>query len=65
MVKLADGTWVIGDRADVSLNYFNDIEFSPATIRWLVVDIERIVTKKQTNGRWIDNPDLVKVDEVG
>jgi len=65
VVKLADGTWLIGDRADVSLNFFNEIEFSPATIRWLALNIDRVVTKNQTNGQWIDNPDLTKVDEVG
>jgi hypothetical protein len=65
VVKLADGTWLIGDRADVSPNYFNEIEFSLATIRWLPFDIDRVVTKNQTDGRWIDNPDLTRVDEVG
>jgi hypothetical protein len=65
VVKLADGTWLIGDRADVSPNYFTEVEFSPSTIRWLPLDIDRVVTKNQTNGEWIDKPDLTKVDEVG
>jgi hypothetical protein len=65
IVKLADGTWLIGDRADASPSYFNEIEFSFATIRWLPLDIERVVTKNQTNGEFIDKPDLTRVDEVG
>lgn len=65
VVKLADGTWLIGDHADVSLTYFNEIEFSLASVRWLPFDIDRVVTKNQTNGQWIDHPDLTKVDEVG
>ena len=65
VVKLADGTWLIGDHADESRTYFSEIEFSLATIRWLPLDIDRVVTTAQTNGQWIDNPDLKKVDEVG
>ena len=65
VVKLADGTWLIGDRADVSPTYLNEIEFSVATIRWMPLDIERVVTTNATNGQLIDNPDLKKVDEVG
>ena len=65
VVKLADGTWLIGDRADVSPTYFNEIEFALATIRWPRLDIDRVVAKNQTNGQWIDKPDLTKVDEVG
>jgi len=65
LVKLADGTWLIGDRADVSLAYFNEDEFAPSTIRWLPFNIDRVVTKNQTDGQWINNPDLTKVDEVG
>ena len=65
VVKLADGTWLIGDRADTSPDYFNEIEFSLATLRWLPFDVERVVTTAETNGQWILNPDLTRVDEVG
>lgn len=65
VVKLADGTWLIGDRADSSPAYFNEIEYSLANIRWLPFDAERVVTKNQTDGQWIDRPDLTKVDEIG
>ena len=65
VVKLADGTWLIGDHADVSPTYFSEIEFSLATIRWLLLDIDRVVTTTKTNGQWVENPDLKKVDEVG
>ena len=65
VVKLADGTWLVGDHADVSPTYFNEIEYALGSIRWLPLDIDRVVTKNQTDGKWIDNPNLTKVDEVG
>jgi len=65
VVKLADGTWLVGDHADVSPTYFNETEFSLAGMRWLLLDVDRVVTITKTNGEWVENPDLKKVDEVG
>ena len=36
-------------------------EFSIAEVRWLKLDINKVVTK----GNWVEHPDLSKVDEVG
>lgn len=61
IVKLADGTWLVGDRAIGPNGDFNDTDISVADLRWLKLDIARVVAV----GNWIDKPDLAKVDEVG
>ena len=61
LVKLADGTWLVGDRATGPSADFNQTEVSIADVRWIKLDIARVVAV----GNWIDHPDLSKVDEVG
>src|SRR5437867_162676 len=61
IVKLADGTWLVGDRPSGLQADFNESEITPADLRWLKLDIARVVTV----GKWIDHPDLTKVDAVG
>ncbi|HEY7336471.1 MAG TPA: hypothetical protein VH639_16380 [Bryobacteraceae bacterium] len=61
VVKLADGTWLIGDRGTGSVVDWHDDDFSLADVRWLRLDIEKI----QTKGNFLDKADLSKVDEVG
>ena len=61
MVKLADGTWLVGDHGDGSIADWHDDEFSIADVRWLKLDIEKVVTR----GTWVERPDLSKVDEIG
>jgi hypothetical protein len=61
IVKLADGTWLVGDRATGSVVDWHDDEFSVSDIRWLRLDIDKVVTR----GNWVERPDLSKVDEVG
>jgi hypothetical protein len=61
IVKLADGTWLVGDRATGSIVDWHEDEFSLSDVRWLRLDIEKVVTK----GNFVDKPDLSKVDEVG
>jgi hypothetical protein len=65
VVKLADGTWLVGDYAEGAASsnstLFLETEFSIAPIRWLTLDIGRVVTR----GVQVDKPDLSKVDEVG
>jgi len=60
-VKLADGTWLVGDRPSGLQADFNQSEITPTDVRWLKLDIARVVTV----GTWIDHPDLKKVDAVG
>ena len=61
IVKLADGTWLVGDHTDASGLDWLVGEFSIAGVRWLTLDPERLVT----TGNFVDKPDLSKVDEVG
>lgn len=65
VVKLADGTWLVGDYgeglASANSTLFLESEFAVSTIRWLALDISRVVTR----GTWVEKPDLSRVDEVG
>ena len=61
LIKLADGTWLIGDRTTGPSADFNQIDVSIADVRWMKIDTARMVTV----GLWVDRPDLSKVDEVG
>jgi hypothetical protein len=61
IVKLADGTWLVGDRADGTTRDWLFSEFSLADVRWLRLDIARVVT----TGNIVERVDLSKVDEIG
>jgi hypothetical protein len=61
MIKLADGTWLVGDHADGSRTDWLQSEIPFSEVRWLKLDPERVVT----TGDWVANPDLSKVDEIG
>src|SRR3954469_17829677 len=60
IVKLADGTWLIGDYADGSTADWHESEFSISEVHWMRLDIDKILTK----GTIIAAPDLTKVDEI-
>jgi hypothetical protein len=65
VVKLADGGWFVGDYAEgapsANSTLFLESEFAVSSVRWLPLDIARVVTVGQS---WAQ-PDLRKVDEVG
>ena len=61
IVKLADATWLVGNRTDGTTVDWIESEFAVSDVRWLHLDIERAVT----TGTWVDKPDLGKVDEIG
>ena len=61
IIKLADGNWFIGDRADGATRDWITTEFNVADVKWMKLDIAQVVTK----GNIVDNVDLTKVDEVG
>jgi hypothetical protein len=61
IVKLADGTWLAGDREEGSTTDWLMSEFNFSDVRWMKLDITRVVT----TGNIIANPDLSKVDEIG
>jgi hypothetical protein len=65
VVKLANGDWFVGDYAEgapsANSTLFLESEFAVASVRWLPLDISRVVTTGQS---WV-TPDLSKVDEIG
>lgn len=61
IVKLADGTWWIGDQAVGSPTDWLESEISFADLHWLKLDMPGLVTR----GNLVDKIDLSKVDEVG
>ena len=69
VVKLADGTMLVGDRPDASVPMLTTREFALSDVRWIKLDPTRIVTVNSgpspNNEIWAPNPDLTKVDEVG
>jgi hypothetical protein len=60
-LKLADGTWLVGDHVSASLTDFYESDVPIAGVRWLKLDIDRVVAV----GVWVEHPNLSKVDEVG
>jgi hypothetical protein len=63
LLRLADGTWLIGDHAESYTGDWHIGEFQPSTIRWRRYDAEKVVVSG--DGNWIDRPDLTRVDEIG
>jgi hypothetical protein len=61
VVKLADGTWLVGDFADSYTYDFHESEFFFADLRWLKLDMPTLTTK----GTLLNMVDLSKVDEIG
>jgi hypothetical protein len=61
IVKLADGTLLIGDQAEGSTADYHRYDISFSDCRWLRLDPVRGVT---LGGTWVQ-PDLSMVDEVG
>jgi hypothetical protein len=61
IVKLADGTMMVGDKGEGSTADWLENNVAVSELRWLKVDPERLVT----TGNWIASPNLSKVDEIG
>jgi hypothetical protein len=61
LIKLADGTLLIGDQAEGSTADYHQYDISFTDVRWLRLDPVRGVT---LGGTWVV-PDLSKIDEIG
>jgi len=61
LIKLADGTWLVGDHADGTVSDYHTYEFSINDVRWIKLDINKVYTR----GNLLDKVDLSKVDEIG
>jgi hypothetical protein len=64
VVKLADGTWLVGDHGDGYSTDWVVSEIPLYDLRWRRLDIEQ-VTEDKPDAVWVDKPDLSKVDEIG
>lgn len=60
VVRLANGTLIVGDRAIVTHGEFLQVEIAFSGMRWYGLDPARVVVLTE-----VQNPDLRKVDEVG
>lgn len=72
VVKLANGTLMVGDIAFSSVPKLTLSEFSLTNVRWIKLDPARVVTVNSgpaaanpNNEIWVPNPDLSKVEEIG
>jgi hypothetical protein len=72
VVKLANGTMMVGDIAFSSVPKLTLSEFSLTNVRWIKLDPSRVVTVNSgpaaanpNNEIWVPNPDLSKVEEIG
>jgi hypothetical protein len=72
VVKLANGTLLVGDMTFESMAMLTVHEFSLLNIRWIKLDPERVVTTPSgpvpgnpNTGIWAPAPDLSKIDEIG
>jgi hypothetical protein len=76
VVKLTDGTMLVGDYFEAHVPMVTQTEFSLSGMRWLKLDPERAVTVAPGNTNpagtvlgpnetWVVNPDLTKVEEFG
>jgi hypothetical protein len=63
IVKLADGTWLVGDHATAYSTDWIESEIQIADVRWQPLNIE-IVTEGRGD-KWIDNPNPSSVEEIG
>jgi hypothetical protein len=63
IVKLANGTWLIGDKTAGLSNDWAQSEFLLGDVRWRTLDITQVVEGREA--RWVDNPDLSRVEEIG
>ncbi|MBI4262910.1 MAG: hypothetical protein HY657_00915 [Acidobacteria bacterium] len=69
VVKLADGTAWVAERAEANPNDFVETEFTLSDLRWLRLDLDRVITINAGRGipyydQW-QKPDLSRVDEIG
>lgn len=69
VVRLADGTAWVGERAEANRIDFLETEFTLSDLRWLRLDLDRVVTVAAGRGialaDQLQRPDLSRVDEIG
>jgi hypothetical protein len=61
VLKLADGTFLIGNHVDANALDYLESEFYLSEVKWLKLDMPKV----QTKGTLLDKVDLSKVEAVG
>ena len=64
VVKLADGTYLVGSHTESFTQDWLETEFSLADVQWRRLDPDNVVTWRTVAG-YYEKPDLSRVDEVG
>ena len=60
VLKLSDGTWLVGSQGDCVSKDWRITEFNISDISWYTLNIKSVIEVKP-----VSNPDLSKVDEIG
>ena len=60
ILRLASGEWLVSDQYDDQSGDWRIREFNISDIHWRQLDINKMV-----EGRWAQDPDLSRVDEIG
>ena len=63
IIKLANGTWLVGDKTAGLSNDWVESEFLLGDVRWRTLDVTNVVEGREA--RWIDDADLSRVEEIG
>jgi hypothetical protein len=63
IVKLADGTWLVGDHATGYSTDWVESQIQLADVRWRNLTIENVVEGR--GDQWVQNPNLSRVEEIG
>jgi hypothetical protein len=63
ILKLADGTWLVGDHATAYSTDWVESEIQLVDVRWRNLNIEDVVEGR--GDKWVENPNLSKVEEIG
>ncbi len=61
LLKLADGTFLLGDLGVGTVSAYHPYELSFSDIRWIKMDMDKVYTR----GNLLPSVDLSKVDEIG
>ncbi|HJT86480.1 MAG TPA: hypothetical protein VJ732_01465 [Bryobacteraceae bacterium] len=61
VLKLADGTWLVGDHIDAHTFDYHESEFYLSEVHWLKLEMPKVLTR----GTLLEKVDLSKVDAVG
>jgi hypothetical protein len=63
ILKLADGTWLVGDHAAGFSTDWVESQIQLADVRWRNLNIENVVEGRVD--KWVENPNLSRVEEIG